>query len=109
MATATAGRRGFFKKTLAGAVLLAGAGAVPLALRKTKLRSPPAGRTLLFFSPAEYAIFSALADTVLAVPAGDAKLGAAPSPEQVDVAGKADAFLAPLPASDAKEFKQLLG
>ena len=115
-------RRGLLKKTLGGALLLAAAGAVPVALRKTKLREAPG--TLKFFSPAEYSIWAAVAARVLAQeataatrePDGDSAEAflqaehrpAAPSPSQIDVAGKADAFLAPLPASDAKDLKQLL-
>ena len=122
-------RRGLLKKTLAGAVLLAAAGAVPVALRKTKLRLPGPRAPLRFFTQAEYAIFAAMAARVLAVEAGDpahpeypggaphllpalaAKVGAyprGPAPEQVDVAGKADAFLAPLDLASAKDLKQLL-
>lgn len=88
-------RRGLIKKSLAGAVLLAAAGAVPLALRKTRLRAPRA--KLQFFTPAEYSIWAAVADRVL-----DTDSSA------IDVAGKADAFLAPLPSADAKDLKQLL-
>lgn len=108
-------RRGFLKKTLGGAVLLAAAGAVPLALRKTRVRE--ARQQLRFFTPEEYSIFATLADRVLArgpvemppelVPAAQSR-PAAPSPEEVDVAGKADAFLAPIDAASAKELKQLL-
>ena len=109
-------RRGLLKKTLGGAALLIAAGAVPLALRKTRLRTPP--RKLLFFTPAEYSIWAAVADWVLAPDAtaatdehddsARAALEAAhrpgaPTPAAVDVAGKADAFLAPLPPSDAKD------
>src|SRR5947209_5072135 len=107
-------RRGLLKKTLGGGVLLAVAGSVPLALRKTKLREP---RTKLrFFTAAEYSIWAAVADRVLATDATAATAepeqigapGPAPAPAEIDVAGKADAFLAPLPASDAKDLKQLL-
>ena len=122
-------RRSLFKKTLGGAALLAAAGAVPLALRKTQLREVPAGRTLLFFSPAEYSIMAAIAERVLAesvppalaafppggsaeVPAALAQelaaLPAAPSPAQLDVAGHIDAFLAPSDPAVASDFKQLL-
>ena len=94
-------RRPLLKKTLGGAALLAAAGAVPLALRKTRLREPPAGRKLLFFTPAEYSIWAAMADRVLAG-------GEGPTPTQLDVAGKVDAFLAPLPEGDRKDLKQLL-
>ena len=107
-------RRGLLKKTLGGGVLLAVAGSVPLALRKTRLREP---RTKLrFFTAAEYSIWAAVADRVLATDATAATAepeqigapGPAPAPAEIDVAGKADAFLAPLPASDAKDLKQLL-
>ncbi len=97
-------RRGFLKKTVAGAALLAAAAAVPLALRRTKLRPLPAGRPLQFFTPAEYSIWAAVADRVLA----EAKPSGAPTPEQLDIAARADAFLAPLPDSDRKDLKQLL-
>ncbi len=108
-------RRGFLKKTVAGAALLAAAGAVPLALRKTRLR--PAKQPLRFFSPAEYSVFAAVAERVLARGGADvpSELAgvlkgrpAAPAPADVDVAGKADAFLAPLDATSAKDLKQLL-
>jgi hypothetical protein len=110
-------RRGFLKKTIGGAVLLGAASAVPVAMRKTKLRerAPP----LKFFSPAEYSIWAAVAERVLArdatpTTADEAKLTgfadrpAVPGPSQLDVAAKADAFLAPLPPGDAKDLKQLL-
>lgn len=92
------------KKTVAGAALLAAAGSVPLALRRTKLREVPKGRSLQFFTPAEYSIWAAVADRVLA----EDRPSGAPSPAQLDVAARADAFLAPLPGSDAKDLKQLL-
>ena len=122
-------RRGLFKKTLGGAALLAAAGAVPLAMRKTQLREVPAGRTLLFFTPAEYSIMAAVAERVLAQTVPDAlasappggeptlppALGAdmatlpqAPTPSQLDVAGRLDLFLAPSDPAVAKDFKQLL-
>ncbi len=97
-------RRGLIKKTLGGAALLLLAGSVPVALRKTKLREVPKERPLRFFTPAEYSIWAAVADRVLAegTPSG------APTPEQIDVAGRADAFLAPLPEDDRKDLKRLL-
>jgi hypothetical protein len=88
-------RRGLIKKTLGGAALLAVAGAVPLALRKTRLRA--AAVQLQFFTQAEYSICAAVAGRVIP----DAQ-------PQIDVAGRADAFLAPLPESDARDFKRLL-
>jgi hypothetical protein len=107
-------RRGVLKKTIGGAALLAAAGAVPVALRGTRLR--PVARPLRFFTPAEYAVFAAVADRVLAFdPAtprpADVRVGARPpppSPDEVGVAAKADAFLAGVDANSAADFKQLL-
>src|SRR5690242_13043578 len=110
-------RRGLLKKTIGGAALLAAAGAVPLALRKTKLRELPKGRRLQFFTAAEYSVWAAVADRILALEATEAsrepaQIGEerprAPTASEIDVAGKADAFLAPLPKNDAKDLKQLL-
>lgn len=107
-------RRGLFKKTLGGALLLAAAGAVPVALQKTRERAPR--KPLRFFTPAEYSVFAAVADRILATGPLEAspELGpppsrpAAPLPSEVLVAEKADAFLAPLDAASAKDLKQLL-
>lgn len=107
-------RRGLLKKTLAGAALLAVAGAVPVALRRTRVGVTPKG--LLFFTPEEHAIWASMAARILAVeatagsrePAQDEAPGPAPSPAEIDVAGKSDAFLAPLPAGDRKDLKRLL-
>jgi len=108
-------RRHFLRKTLGGAALLAAAGAVPLALRKTRLREPR--QQLRFFTPAEYSVFAAVAERVLAPGAADLPQElagvlrarpAAPAPAVLDVAGKADAFLAPLDQASTKELKQLL-
>ena len=90
------GRRGFLKKTVGGAALLAVAGAVPVALRRTRLRELPRDKPLQFFTPAEYSIWAAVADRVLA----EEKRSAAPSSADLDVAARADVFLAPLPESD---------
>src|ERR1700748_1136455 len=98
-------RRGFLKKTIGGAVLLGAVAAVPVALRKTRLGAVPNG--LKFFNPTEYSIWSAVAARILAtdpteVTAGEAKLTgsvprpAAPGLDRIDVALKADGFLAPL-------------
>jgi hypothetical protein len=97
-------RRGLLKKGVAGATLLAIAGSVPLALRRTKLRGLPTQRPLEFFTPAEYSIWAAVADRILA----EEKPKGGPTAAQLDVAARADAFLAPLPESDRKELKQLL-
>ena len=97
-------RRRLLKKSVVGATLLAIAGSVPLALRRTRLRELPAQRPLRFFTPAEYSIWAAVADRVLA----EEKPSGAPTPADLDVAGRADAFLAPLPETDRKDLKQLL-
>lgn len=107
-------RRGLLKKGLAGAALLAAASAVPVALRRTKVGKTPRG--LQFFTPEEYAIWSAVAARILATdvtaasrdPGERGTPAPGPSPEDIDVASKADAFLAPLPESDRKDLKQLL-
>jgi hypothetical protein len=119
-------RRGLLKKTLGGAVLLAAAGAVPVALRRTKLAEPKA--PLRFFTAAEYSIWAAVAERILArdvtwitqehtdaAPLANVAMletaehrPAAPPVGQVDVAGKADAFLARLDPASAKDLKQLL-
>lgn len=106
-------RRGLLKKTLGGAVLLAAAGAVPIALRRTQLREPRG--PLRFFTPAEYSVFAAIAERVLARGPADVppELASqtrpvAPSAAELDVAGKADAFLAPLDETSAKDLKRLL-
>jgi len=97
-------RRGLLKKSVAGATLLALAGSVPLALRRTKLRELPTHGPLQFFTPAEYSIWAAVADRILA----EEKPSGGPTPAQLDVAARADAFLAPLPDTDRKDLKQLL-
>lgn len=119
-------RRGFVRRTLLTVLLLSAAGAVPVALRSTRPARPPR-RPLRFFSLREYAIFAAVADRLLAEAPGDPDLPGGPlaspavasaadlrrvprgpTPAEVDVAGKADAFLEPLDAGSAKELKQLL-
>lgn len=121
-------RRGLLKKTLGGAVLLTAAGAVPLALRRTRLREVARGGRLLFFTQAEYSVWAAIAERILARdPTGateehgggpplasaasveaSGKRANAPAVADVDVAGKADVFLAPLDPASAKDLKQLL-
>ena len=109
-------RRALIQKTLWGALLLAAAGAMPLALRKTRVRETRS--PLQFFTPAEYSIWAAVADRILAAEATAASRDPlqeepqrdlrAPSAAELDIAGKADAFLAPLPKNDAEDLKQLL-
>ena len=121
-------RRGLIQKTLGGALLLGAAGLVPVALRGTRVSLRP-GAVLRFFTPAEASIFAAIAARVLAeaVPAAlgaerpggaatvpepvasaIAALPRAPSPAELDLVGKADAFFAPFDAEAAGEVKQLL-
>jgi hypothetical protein len=121
-------RRSLFKKTLGGAVLLATAGAIPVALRSTLLVPLPPS-PLRFFSPQEFAIVTAFADRVLAEtvpdglgePAGGApglpgpvaqataQQPKAPTPRAAQVAAKLDGFLAPLDPASAKDLRQLIG
>jgi hypothetical protein len=98
------GRRGFLKRTLLGSAAIAVAGAVPLALRKGADRPLPPGAKLAFFSPAEYAVFAAVADRI--VPKIDPDQ---PTPEQLGVALKADRLLSRADADTRHDFKQLLG
>ena len=97
-------RRGFLKKGVLGGVLLLGAGSVPIALRRTKVRTPPQGE-LRLLSREEHAIFAAVAARV--VP-GDGAPPAWPTAEALDCAGKADQLLARCHPEVGKEFKQLL-
>jgi hypothetical protein len=97
-------RRGFLKRTLLGTAALAAAGAVPLALRRTRLRPLPAGASLRFFTPAEYAIFAAVADRIVPKLSPDQ-----PTAEEVGVPLKADELLSRADASTRHDFKQLLG
>jgi hypothetical protein len=107
-------RRGLLKKTFAGAALLATAAAVPVAFRRTRVGVIPKG--LRFFTPEEYAIWSGMSARILATDVTAASRDAAqsgtpatgPSTAEIDVAAKADAFLAPLPEGDRKDLKQLL-
>lgn len=116
-------RRRFLAVGLGGAALLAVGGA-SIALRRTRGRTPRL--PLRFFTPEEYAVVAAVADRVLATAlpegadGGDAggappdlgplKLERPPAPAaaEVDVAGRVDAFLAPLDPHDAKDLKQLV-
>src|SRR5260221_13099578 len=114
-------RRGLIKKTLGGAALLAAAGAVPLALRKTKLVQPRSA--LKFFTEAEYSIWAAVADRVLSqevtAATRDAESGtadaallalkrpAAPAPAQVDVAGKSATLPPPRSPAGAEELERV--
>lgn len=95
-------RRSALKKGLFGGALLVAAGTAAIALRPTRVRRPaPSG--LRVFTSAEYAVFAAMAERVVAVPEG------ALSTDSVDVALRADRTLAMAYPSVQKEMKQLLG
>jgi hypothetical protein len=94
-------RRSLLKKGLLGAALLTIGGTAAVALKKTRATVPlPVG--LKVFSPAEYQVFAAIARRVVAAGPGH------PSPDDVEVALKADRVLALGHPSVQKEFKQLL-
>jgi hypothetical protein len=97
-------RRSLFKKGLLGGVLLATGGGLGVALRGTRLGRPPR-RKLALLSPAEHAVFAAMAARV--VP-GDGAGPDWPSAEAVDCAGKADELLARVHPEVGAEFRQLL-
>lgn len=94
-------RRGFLRKGLLGGALLALGGTAFLTLRRT-LRAAKPREPLLVLSLDEYAVLAAVAARVVAVDGG------APSTEDVDVAGRADAAMALWPDHVQREFRQLL-
>jgi hypothetical protein len=94
-------RRGFLRKGLLGAALLAIGGGAFLAFRRT-LRAAKPRNPLLVLSEAEYAIFASVAARVVAVD------GDSPSTDAVDVAGRADAAMALWPDPVQVEFRRLL-
>lgn len=94
-------RRAFLKKGLLGAALLALGGTAATGLRPTRRVRLPS-EPLMIFSPAEYAIFAAVAARIVSVPEGVS------STESVDVALRADRVMALALPSVQKEFGQLL-
>ena len=94
-------RRGFLRKGLFGGALLALGGTAFLTLRRT-LRGAAPRTPLLVLSSDEYAIFAAMASRVVAVD------GDAPSTDDVDVAGRADAAMALWPEGVQVEYRRLL-
>lgn len=95
-------RRSVLKKGLLGGALLALGGLGTLALRKSKTVSlPPEG--LLFLSPSEYAVMSALAVQMIPGVSG------APSVVEARVAFHADRTLSRAKVDAQKDFKRLLG
>ena len=93
-------RRGFLKLGLVGTALAA-TGGVGLALRGGALRDAPAN--LKVFSQHEYSVLAALGDLIC--PAMPPDL---PGATALDVASKADAMFAPMPADIQKQFKMML-
>jgi hypothetical protein len=96
-------RRGFLKKSLLGVAFLAIAGAVPLALRRGRLRALPPGAKLWLLTPAEYSVLAAVADRIFS-PLSPGQ----PTPEAIGVALKIDALMAGADPTSQKDFKQLL-
>jgi hypothetical protein len=96
-------RRGFLKKSLLGVGFLAIAGAVPLALRRGRLRPLPAGATLLVLTEGEYSVLTAVADCIFA-PLAPGQ----PTPDVIGVALKIDALMAGADPDSQRDFKQLL-
>jgi hypothetical protein len=104
IASAAQPRRGFLKKGIVGAAVLFVGGAIPIALRSTRVG--PAPRTpLRLLDAREHAILSAIAARV--VPGAEAG-GDWPSAATLDCAGKIDALLARTQPEVGTEFKQLL-
>jgi hypothetical protein len=98
-------RRGFLKKGLAGGALLVLGGSAGIALRSTRVGTPPRA-PLKLLSPAQHAVLAAVAARV--VPGEGAPAGW-PTAEAVDCAGKIDGLLALAHPEVGTEFKQLLG
>lgn len=94
-------RRGFLRKGLVGAPLLAIGGGAFLAFRRT-LRAAKPRAALSVLSLDEYAIFASVAARVVAVDDDS------PSTDAADVAGRADAAMALWPEADQVEFRRLL-
>jgi hypothetical protein len=90
-------RRVFLKRTLLGGAALTVAGAVPLALRRTRLLPLPA-EPLRFFSPREYSVFEAVAERMVNPL----------SARELRVAQKADALMAAADADSQRDLRQLL-
>jgi hypothetical protein len=97
-------RRRLLKRGLLGGALLLVGGAVPLALRSTLVRKPPA-RRLKLLTEDEHAIFAAIAARIAP---GDGAGPAWPTAEALDCAGKVDALMATVHPSVGAELRQLL-
>jgi hypothetical protein len=99
----TVSRRGFLKKGLIGAAILAGGGVLSLMAAPGKRTRTPHGK-LAVLSPYEYAIFAAAAARLAP---GD---GAAdwPTAEALQTGDRLDALLAELHPGAARDFRRLL-
>jgi hypothetical protein len=93
-------RRTFLKRGLIGGALLAAGGVTYLATRASKLRKAPPDLAVL--GEAEYSIFLAAAERILAIEPG------APTPEEVGVGRRADGVLALASEADQRDFVRLL-
>lgn len=96
------GRRGFLKKGLLGAALLAaGGGSAWLATRETRVR--PGLRPLAVFDAVQLTVLLAIADRVIPDHAGF------PRPADVGLPARVDAVAAMAPPATQKELRQLVG
>jgi len=96
------GRRGFLKKGLLGAALLAaGGGSVWLATRRTRVR--PSARGLQVFDAVQLTVILAIADRMIPDHPGF------PRPAEVGLPAKVDAIAAMAHPAAQKELRQLLG
>jgi hypothetical protein len=96
------GRRGFLKKGLLGAALLAaGGGSVWLATRRTRVA--PSTRGLEVFDPVQLTVIMAVAERMIPDHPGF------PRPAEVGLAAKVDAIAAMAHPAAHKELRQLLG
>jgi hypothetical protein len=97
-------RRRLLKRGVLGGALLLTGGALPLALRRTLVRTKPR-RPLLLLSEDEHAIFAAVAARLAP---GDSAGPSWPTAEALDCAGKVDALMATVHPEVGAEFRQLL-
>lgn len=96
------GRRGFLKKGLVGAALLAAAGGGAwLATRRTR-PWPASRKPLLVFDAAQAAVLAALAERLVPEHPGF------PRPAEVDVVSRADAIAAMAHPASQKELRQVV-
>jgi hypothetical protein len=104
-APASPDRRRLLKRGLVDSAPLLVGGAVPLALRSTLVRRPPA-RPLKLLRVEEHAVLAAVAARFAP---GDGAAASWPSADALDCAGKVDALMATVHPAVGAEFRQLLG